>query len=179
MTDVGIQYGGALYTLAKEENLDGAIYEELTALQASFREAPDFCRLLATPSVTKEERCQILTDSFGGRVHPYVLNFLKILTEKGYIRQFSDCCQAYIQRYYEDRGILPVTAVTAVAMTQAQAQTLKEKLQTITGKQILLESKIDPSVLGGVRLSYDGKRLDGTVSHRLESLRTLLAKTTL
>ncbi len=179
MTDVGSQYGGALYVLAREEQLDEAVYKELTALQAGFQEAPDFCRLLATPSVTKEERCQILTDSFGGRVHPYVLNFLKLLTEKGYIRQFSDCCQAYTQRYYQDRGILPVTAVTAVAMTQEQTRILKEKLQTITGKQILLESKIDPAVLGGVRLSYDGKRLEDTVSHRLESLRTLLAKTTL
>ncbi len=179
MTEVGTNYGGALYVLAREEGISEAIHRELTALQESFRENPDFGILLATPSLTKVQRCQILDDSFGGKLHPYVLNFLKILTEKGYIRYFGDCCDAYTQRYYGDNGILPVTAVTAVAMTEAQVQKLTEKLQAITGKTVLLERKIDPAVLGGVRLSYDGQRLDDTVSHRLESLRTLLAKTVL
>ena len=78
MTEVGNVYGESLYELAKEEALSQTICQQLAALQQSFRQEPDFLRLLGTPSLTKAERCQILDDSFRGKLHPYVLNFLKI-----------------------------------------------------------------------------------------------------
>ena len=179
MTEIGTVYGESLYELAKDESLDQSIGEQLKVLQQSFRQEPDFIRLLSSPSLAKAERCQILDDSFRGNVHPYLLNFLKILTEKNYIRYFSDCCDAYIGRYNQDNGILPVTAVTAVALTAAQAEKLTEKLSRITGKHIALSNRIDPSCLGGVRLDYDGKRLDDTVSNRLDTIRDLLKNTVL
>ncbi len=177
MTEVGTSYGNALYTLAKDEGLAASIQKELTSLCRGFEAEPGFCALLSNPALTKDERCRILDDSFRGKVHPYVLNFMKILTEQGYMRHFSDCCQVYTGAFYDDEGILPVTAVTAVAMTEAQAETLRRKLGQITGKRILLDNKIDTAVLGGVRLDYEGKRLDDTVSHRLDAIRELLTKT--
>ena len=179
MTEVGTVYGESLYELAKDEKLDQSIGEQLKVLQVSFRQEPDFIRLLSSPSLTKAERCQILDDSFRGSVHPYLLNFMTILTEKNYIRYFSDCCDAYTDRYNQDNGILSVTAVTAVALSDAQTEKLTEKLAKITGKHIALSNRIDPSCLGGVRLDYDGKRLDDTVSNRLDTIRDLLKNTVL
>ena len=179
MTQVGNVYGEALYDLARSENLDSRILKEIAALNESFSREPDFVRLLAAPNVPKEERCRILDSSFRGKVHPYVLNFLRILTEKGYPRHFSDCCSAYHARYNRDHGILPVRAVTAVALTDAQSARLCEKLQKLTGKTIELTNQVDPGVLGGVRLDYDGKQLDDTVSHRLENIRSMLNTTVL
>ena len=179
MTDVGSVYGASLYELAKEESLASEIGAQLTVLQESFRQEPDFIRLLSSPNLTKVERCQILDDSFRSKVHPYILNFLKILTEKNYIRHFSSCCDAYTDLYNQDNGILVVTAVTAVALQEHQKEKLTRKLNQITGKQISLRCRIDPTVYGGVRLDYDGKRLDDTVSHRLDAIRTLLKDTVL
>ena len=174
MTDVGTVYGESLYELAKDEGLAREIGAQLKVLQESFSQEPGFIRLLAAPNLAKAERCQILDDSFRGMVHPYLLNFLKILTEKSYVRHFSDCCDAYAQRFNQDNSILPVTAVTAVALTEAQADKLADKLGRITGKHIDLQNRIDPSCLGGVRLDYDGQRLDDTVCHRLNAIRELL-----
>ena len=179
MTEVGSVYGQSLYELAKAEALGKSIGEQLTVLQESFRQEPDFIRLLSSPNLTKNERCQILDDSFRGKVHPYLLNFLKILTEKGYMRHFSDCCDAYTAHYDQDNGILRVTAVTAVALSAQQTEKLTEKLSRITGKEIALRNRINPAVLGGVRLDYDGQRLDDTVSHRMDAIRDLLSKTVL
>ena len=179
MTDAGSVYGTALYELAQEENLASEIGAQLTVLQESFRREPDFIPLLASPALTKAERCRILDDSFRGRIHPYLLNFLKILTEKNYIRHFSSCCDTYVERYNRDNGILVVTAVTAVALSDGQKDKLTQKLNQITGKQISLRCRIDPKVYGGVRLDYDGKRLDDTVSHRLDAIRDLLDQTAL
>ena len=179
MTEVGSVYGEALYTLAREENLSKVILEQLRTLDGCFAGEPDFLRLLSAANLPKAERCQILDDCFRGKVEPYVLNFLKILTEKGYIRHFPHCVKAYGELYNQDNGILPVTAVTAVAMSDQQKAKLSEKLRAITGKHIELVNRIDPTCLGGVRLDYDGKRVDDTVSHRLDAVRRMLSNTVL
>ena len=179
MTEVGSVYGESLYELAKEENLTKLIGEQAAVLQQSFRQEPDFIRLLSSPNLTKAERCQILDDSFRGKVHGYLLNFLKILTEKGYMRYFSDCCDSFAALYNQDNGILPVTAVTAVALSAGQTEKLTAKLAAITGKHVELINRIDPSCLGGVRLDYDGQRLDDTVSHRMATIREMLKNTVL
>ncbi len=179
MTQVGTIYGEALYDLAKSEDLCDHVLQELSALSQSFRQEPEFLRLLAAHNLPKQERCAILDACFRGKCHIYVLNFLKILTEKGYPRHFSDCCDAYQHRYDLDHGILPVTAVTAFPLNKTQSTKLTEKLGSITGKTIRLENRVDPACLGGIRLDYDGKRLDDTVAHRLDSIRTKLKSTML
>ena len=179
MTQAGSVYGEALYQLCLEEKLTQAVLPQLRCLQQSFASEPDFIRLLASPSIPKEERCAILDRSFRDQVHAYVLNFLKILTEKGYIRHFDDCCKSFIALYNTDNGILPVTAVTALELTQVQKQRLMEKLASVTGKKIELTNRVDPAVLGGMRLDYDGKRLDDTIAHRLDAIRSLLQNTVL
>lgn len=179
MTQVGSVYGEALYTLALEEGLTKDILAELNVLEQSFHQEPDFIRLLSSPNISKQERCQILDDSFRGKLHSYVLNFLKILTEKGYMKYFPDCRKAYEDHYNQDNGILPVTAITAIPLNAEQAEKLTGKLSRITGKTVTLRNRVDPACIGGVRLDYDGKRLDDTVSHRLEAIRGLLKDTVL
>ena len=179
MTQIAVNYAGALYELSVQEELSAAFLQQLQVLRDAFDREPNFLRLLAAPNISKEERCRVLDDSFRGRVHAYVLNFLKILTEKGYIRHFSDCLKVFENRYDEDNGILPVLAETAVPLTQDQSRRLQEKLQSITGKTVVLTNRLDPACLGGVRLQYDGNQVDGTVQGRLEAMSNLLKNTVL
>ena len=179
MTQIGSVYGEALYELALSENQIEEIRGQMLALDESFQQEPDFLRLLCSPNLSKQERCQILDDSFRGKLHLYLLNFLKILTEKGYIKQFSSCCEMFTQLYNRDHNIVSVTAVTAVALNPKQTEALTQKLTRITGKNILLRNRVNPACLGGVRLDYDGQRLDGTVKNHLDRLREMLNNTVL
>ena len=179
MSQVASNYGQALFDLVKEEQLDTQVLQELSALQEAFAREPDFITLLSAPNLAKQERCDILEKSFRDQVHIYVLNFMKILTEKGYMRHFAECYKVYRQLYNELHGILPVQAVTAVPLQQSQMDKLTKKLNHITGKKVELSCRVDPSVLGGVRLDYDGKQVDGTVQGRLDSVRDLLKNTVL
>ncbi len=179
MTQVGSVYGDALYELAASEQLEEGILNELKVLQESFTAEPDFIRLLSSHALAKQARCQVLDDTLRGKVHPYVLNFLKILTEKGYMHHFFHCCESYTRHYNKDHNILSVRAVTAVEMTPAQADALTQKLTQMTGKEIQLVNRVDPTCLGGVRLDYDGQQLDDTISHRMERIRELLKNTVL
>ena len=179
MAQIANTYAQALYDLAKDEGYGKAILEQLSILKNVFTENPQYGKLLSTPDLPKQERCQVLDDAFRGNVHPYVLNFLKILTEKGYIRQFPACCDAYRSLYNEDNGILVVKAVSAVALTEEQTRKLTAKLETTTGKTIDLQCSVDAGQLGGLRLNYDGKQVDGTVKNRLDSIGKLLKNTVL
>ena len=179
MTDAARQYGTALYELCREEDLVKEILPQLKTLEAVVQQEPKFLTLLSAPSVPKEERCGILDDTLKGKVHPYLLNFMKILTEKGYMKQFTHCCQVFRELYNEDMGILCVTVVTAAPISQELQNKLQQKLSSVTGKTIDLTAKIDKACLGGVRLDFDGKRVDGTVRRRLEDVRNLLKNTVL
>ena len=179
MTEVANNYGGALYELARDEGLSQQLLEEISALYDSFRDEPGFIQLLSAPSIPKEERCQIIDNCFREKLHPYVLNFLKILTERGYVRDFAECCQVFRKRYNDDNGILPVTAVTAIPLDEALQRKLTAKLSEVTGKTIDLSCRVDPQTLGGVRLDFDGKQVDGTVRRRLDDIRGILAGTVL
>ena len=179
MTELAKRYGGSLYELAAEENLTDELLQQLRTAVNSIEAEPQYLRLLSTPSVPKRERCALLDEAFRGQVHLYVLNFMKLLCEKGALRELPGCARAYRIRYNAAHGILEATATTAVAMTEQQAKSLHEKLEKLTGKTIDLKTKVDPAVLGGIRLDIEGTELDGTVQNRLASLRRDIAAVTL
>lgn len=174
MTEIGKLYGDALYELAEEESLSKALLDEMTALDTAFSAEPDFIKLLCTPSLKKEDRVAIVEESFGGKVEPILLNFLKVLTEKGLMREFSHCTAEYRARYNEAHNIEEVTAITAVPLSDALKQKLSEKLQSVTGKSILLRNRVEADVMGGIRLEMAGRQIDGTVRSRLEGIRASL-----
>lgn len=179
MTQTAKNYGGALYDLAREEGLEAELLKELQVLDGCFGLDSDYVKLLATASVSKQERRDILARDFEGKIHPYVLNFLMLLTERGYIREFHGCTEVFRHRYNEDAGILEAVAVTAIPLPPELREKLLQKLTSTTGKKIDLCERIDPSVLGGIRLEMDGQQLDGTVRHRLDDIRKILGDTVL
>ena len=72
-----------------------------------------------------------------------------------------------------------INAIYINPLTQEQSARLADKLSGLTCKTAQLTNRVDPACLGGVRLDYDGKRVDGSVANRLESVRNLLKNTVL
>lgn len=163
-------YGGSLYELAKEEGKEETIYTQLQQVMQLMEENPDYGRLLQNVSISKQERCAVLEEAFGGRIEPYLLNFMKILCENAMMGQLKGCAGEFRRRYNEDHDIVEVCAVTAVEMSQAIREKLRDKLQQILGKTVELRCRIDPGCMGGVLLELPGRQLDGTVKHRLDAL---------
>ncbi len=179
ISKTAMTYGGALYDLARAEALEAQILAELRMLTGLFRENPDYGRLLAEPSIETAQRTQLLDEACRDQVHPYTLNFLKILCENGTISQLADCTEAFRSRYNHDYGIMDVCAVSAAPLSQAQITRLREALQTRCGKQVELSVRVDESLLGGIRLELPDRQLDGSVQSHLSQIQQLLAGSTL
>lgn len=174
MTKTAKTYGGALYDLAKEEGLCEALLNQLQLIAAVFDKNPEYRKLLLEPSVPKDERRGLLDDAWQGRVHPYVLNFMKILCDNGTIGQFGDCVEAFRKRYYADEGIMEVRAVCAAQLRPELQDKLRTKLARMTGKKILLTACVDTSLIGGIRLELPDRQYDGSVQHHLREIERLL-----
>ena len=170
MTKTAKTYAGALYDLAVEEQLSEKILADLQLVTAVFRENPDYRKLLSEPSILKQERKTLLDEAWRGRIHLYTLNFLKLLCDNGTISQIADCEAEFRRRFYADNGILAVRAVSAYELKDPLRRKLREKLEALTGKRVELSVRVDENLIGGIRLDYDGKELDGTVRHHLDAI---------
>ena len=171
MTEFGREYGEGLYALCAGEKIDREVLDEALALKQAFRENEGFLRLLGNMSVSKEERVAIADETFKGKIHEYTLNFIKILVERGAVHEFGECVSAYQDCYNRDHQVSVAEVTTAKPLSEAQKKRLKEKLAGMTGKEIVIKEKIDPSVMGGVLLNMDGKRYDNTVRGRLAAIK--------
>ncbi len=170
MTQVAKMYGGSLYDLAAEENIVAEVRSELDGVCGLLTEHPDYQHLLCLPNIPKKERCALLDEAFGGKIQPYLLNFLKILCENGTFAELNGCAQEYRNRYNEANGIVAATVTSAVALSDAETEALRASLAAKTGKQIELTAKVDPDCIGGLRVALEGTELDGTVKGRLAKM---------
>ena len=176
MTELAREYGDGLYALCEEENLSKDVLEQLLMLQRLFREQPDFTRLLGNMSLSKDERVKILDSVLRGQIHLYLLNFLKILCERGALNEYEGCLAAFKTLYNQAHGIVEASVTTAVALDDEQRARMAEKLSKMTGKTVVLNEKVDASLVGGVLLEMNGQRYDNTLKNRLKSIHSAMVQ---
>ena len=170
------EYGRALFMLCEEEGCADSVYGELSDIVRILEESPKYIKLLDTPALPKEEKLRLIDEAFAP-IDERVRNLIKILCEKHAVYSFFDAKKTYDSCYLESRKIEIVDAITAVKMTDSQIENLKIKLGEICGKSIIVNNIINPDILGGMVLRYDGKQLDGSVKARLDRLSAGLKNT--
>lgn len=178
MTKTAGLYGGSLYELAVSEGIDAQLRAELETVDQLLCAYPEWLRLLEEPSIPKKERLALMDEAFDGQLHLYLQNFLKLLCENGLLRMFHSCAKVFYKRYNEAHGIAEARAVSAVPLTDMEAEALQKKLEAISGKQVVLSQKVDPKVLGGLRVEFEDYALDGTTKNRLAGMRKAILGST-
>ena len=174
MTQTAKVYGGSLYDLAVEENMTEELLEQSGEIRKLFWENPEYLQLLGEPSLAKEERLGLIEEAFGASADRYLVNFLKLLCERGILAEFAGCCEEYVRRYNEDHNIAEAVVIGAWKLTDEQMGALQKKLEAQYGKKIHLSQKTDPTVLGGLKVELEGVELDGTVKGRLSGIQSKL-----
>ena len=176
MTGLSREYGDGLYELARDENIRPQIHEELMAIWNLMKAQPEYMRLLCSRAIERDTRLRVVEETFRGNAHPYLVNFIKLMVEKERFDAFESCVKWFHQRYNEDFGIVEAHVTSAVEMSLADREALKEKLQQLSGKKVSLITRVDPSIIGGVRVEMDGKRYDNTIQNKLGRLRRSLTQ---
>ena len=167
MSDIALEYGRGLYLLAEEEGLIADMLAEVRNTRMLLEAEPDYIALLGNLSLKREERTALIGAAFSGRAMPHLVSFLKLMTERGYAAHIIAALTAYEALYRDAEGIALAEITTAAPLTETERQTLKEHLDRLTGKHCELSERIDPALLGGVRVMVEGQLYDGSVSGKL------------
>ena len=170
------EYGKALFLLAREDGKYAEYITDLSIMISAFKENGKYVNLLDTPALSKKEKLSLIDEAFSS-LNENIVNLLKILCERQSVHLIFEVEKSFMSLYNEEMGIEEVTAVTAVAMTEIQTSRLKEKLEKITGKSIIIKNVVDSSILGGVKLRYSGKQIDGSIKSRLDEFERKIKST--
>ena len=178
MSDVSKEYGAALYLLAREENVAEELLSETRTAEDVLRENPAYVALLSSPDLSKEERSAAVLRAFADG-HPYLRNFLSMMVERGYGREIPACFTEFRRLYREDHGIAVAKVVSARPLSDGEKTKLVAALARRYDVKVEAEYKVDPSLLGGMKVEISGVLLDGTARRRLDGVRADLSALTL
>ena len=178
MADVtsGIRaYGEALFSLAEELGETEAVKRDAELLASVIASSPEYLKVLDSPALSREERLGLIDGSFSS-LNKSLVNTAKLLTERRLAHALPKVIDAFVSTYEKSRGIERVEVISAIPLTDAQKSRLKEKLEGITKKQIIINNTHDPSLLGGMKLRYMGKELDGSIKSKLDGFEKSLSE---
>lgn len=167
---VATTYAKAIYEVAAEKGEELLTLEQLKLVKDSFSEYEELLAIFAAPFIPKAERLKSVEEVFGGNLSRENLNFLLLLTEKGRIREFSGIVDEYIKLYYREKNICEAMVTSAVALTSEQVEALRKRLSEVTGKEVIVLTKVDASILGGLVVEIDGERMDSSVKTRIANI---------
>ena len=176
MSGIGYEYAKALFMLASEKELREDYKEGLETVLAVFGENPQYIEFLGTFAIPLSERLEALETAFGEKIPRDVLSFLKILCEKKYISEFSECAKEYFKMCDEIGRISSAKVTSAIELTKEEKDKLSEKLEKSSGRKTVFEYVIDPSILGGLIVETDGKIMDSSLKKHLKDMKVVIKR---
>jgi F-type H+-transporting ATPase subunit delta len=167
---VEITYGKALYEAARDMNKVDQILDELKSIEEILRQEPDFGEFFTTPVISGPEKKNVIKNIFAGRISDEALNFLMILIDKRRTASFGRILKEYRKLVDHNLGISLGTILSVEPLTDIQMKSFEEKTGILLKRNIKLENKIEPSIMGGVKIFIEGKVIDASIRKQLQDL---------
>ncbi len=176
---VGRRYARALFQIALEDGSVDAIASELAAVSEAMAASKDLRQVLTFPTHSLELRRGVfgsIADRLG--TGPVVRNFVNLLLERNRMSAFDACLQSFRARADEHLGQVRGEVVSARPLSTEQLDAVRSKLEQTTGKQVLLEVREDPALLGGLVARVGNTVYDGSLKTRLDGIQRAMSDST-
>lgn len=171
------RYAQALVELATEKKLVEQYGVELEAVSAVLAREDALRSLIESPTLAVEKKSEIMNDIVNKmELSDGIKNFVGLLTVKDRLQYIGSIYADYTTFADEISGVVRACVSSAVKLTKAQADSIKQGLETQTGKKIDLQSKVDSSLLGGLKAEVGGKVFDGSIKTQLQRIEDTLKK---
>jgi F-type H+-transporting ATPase subunit delta len=176
--DPAQQQLGAIYAKAllgtseKQGNSDLVLEEFDSVIDDVLPKLPRLRAALESPRIPLEAKERILDQAFGGKMCTTLLHFLKVVCRHGRMDCLGAIHQATRQRYDELRGRVAVTVATAVPASDEMLEQIRNRLQEALGHEVVMRTRVEPELIGGIAVRVGDTVYDATVVHRLARLRS-------
>lgn len=168
---VAHRYATALLESAKDEQQLETIAHDAELIGKTVRENRELRVALASPVIEKEKKKRILAELFQKKVGQVTYKFLDLLVEKDREGVLLDIVKEFTHLLDHRRGIVRVEVGSAVPLADGARKQLQQQLEMYTGKKVILDFRIDPTLLGGFAVRLEDRIIDASIIHQLELLR--------
>ncbi|HEX8644737.1 MAG TPA: F0F1 ATP synthase subunit delta [Allosphingosinicella sp.] len=165
------RYAMALFELARDERQLEAVGASVDALKRALAESEDLRALTTSPLVGREEALRTVAataDAMG--LDPLTRNFLGVLARNRRLSQLSGVIRAFDLLSARHRGEVTAEIVSAHPLDDDQIEAVKAKIRAETGREVVVDLSVDPSILGGLVVKVGSRMIDGSIRTKLNTL---------
>ncbi len=169
------RYAEALFDLAREEGQADAVEGELKNLRAAIRDSADLKDFLKSPVYDRADQLAAITAlAEQAGLSPMTQNFLKLVATNRRLFALEAMIGAFLAKAAEARGEVSASAVSAAPMNDEQIKSIRMEIESMVGKAVNLETRVDPDLLGGLIVKVGSKMIDSSLRTKLNKLKTVM-----
>lgn len=168
---VATRYAKALIDLAIERNELERVKQDIDMFLSATKASSELVAVLKNPIVPIIKKLKILRGLFAENVSKTTQSFFDIVVNKARAEVLHGTAVEFIQQYNEKKNILKAKIVSATSLNDAARTEIISIVEKATGKQVLLEEKVDANLIGGFLLTVGDKQFDTSISRSLQNLK--------
>ena len=172
VSGVSGRYATALFELARDEKSVDSVKADLDKFDAMVADSADLARLVRSPVFTADEQAKALAailDKAG--ISGIAANFLKVLTANRRLFAVADVVRAFRALVAQFKGEATAEVTVAEPLSDANLDALKAALKSVSGKDVDLNVKVDPSIIGGLVVKLGSRMVDSSLRTKLNSIK--------
>ena len=168
---IAAPYARALFDFSVDKNIMHQITADFQNLEIFLDESSELTDYLNNPLVSQDAKGEVLTKTLKSQVNSETFKFLMVLVDRDRINLLKSVITNYLELVYETASIKTIEVVTAVEFSNAQKNTLIQKLKELTNaREIRLVITVEPSLIGGFLIKTESKVIDFTIKNQLQNL---------
>jgi F-type H+-transporting ATPase subunit delta len=172
VSGVAGRYATALFELARDEKSVDAVKTDLDRFEAMLADSADLARLVRSPVFSAEMQSKALTAVLDqAEISGISANFLKVLTANRRLFAVGDIIRAFRALVAKFKGEATADVTVAGKLTKKNLDALKAALKSVTGKDVALNVKVDPSIIGGLVVKLGSRMVDSSLRTKLNSIK--------
>ncbi|MFZ5721394.1 MAG: F0F1 ATP synthase subunit delta [Pseudomonadota bacterium] len=177
LANVGSRYAQALFDLAQEQKQVSAVEADLKSLKAAIADSKDLRTLLGSPAFSADDKAKGLVGvGAKAKFNMTTLKFLGLLASNGRAAALPAVIDAFARLSAAARGAVSAEVTTAVPLTPAQSKGVAAALRQSLGKDPEITTRIDPAILGGIKVKVGSRLFDASLKSKLDSLKFALKR---
>lgn len=172
VSGVSGRYATALFELARDQKSVDSVKADLDKFSALLSESPDFLRLVRSPVFTADAQAKALEAVLAkAGIGGIAANFLKVLTKNRRLFAVADVIRAFRALVAKFKGEATAEVTVAEPLSDANLDALKAALKSVSGKDVDLNVKVDPSIIGGLVVKLGSRMVDSSLRTKLNSIK--------
>lgn len=177
LSNVGARYAQALFDLATEQKQVAAVEADLLSLKAAIADSKDLRVLLASPAFKAEDKGKGLAGiAAKAKYNATTKKFLGLLAANGRAAALPAVITGFQRLSADARGAVSAEVTTALPLTAAQAKGVQAALRQALGKDPEITTRVDPGLLGGIKVKVGSRLFDASLRSKLDSLKFALKR---